>query len=225
MSEIPRRTTLLAIAIACVSKIVHAGDRFYSRAKVYNRRGIPKRAFDVDRVLGSQSLIAVAGAAAIEAAVTGSQTVRRKVFTVPQTTLQAGNVVLSDIALALYEQGSWACTGVLTMPKEVEGEGRAAVVQVIVRAYAGTAELPISDFTHQPRLWETRQRYSVLKGQSRSVSLMPVAGLEGGQVFSHLGVAGDETRLSPGEQLYRHCTRHFTATTHLQLTLERLQPA
>jgi hypothetical protein len=225
MSEFPRRTTLLALAAACFTKLAGAAERFHSRSKLCNLGGIPKRAYETDRVLESQSLIAIAGVAPPEPTVIGRETRRRKLFNVPQQTLKVKNVVLSNIALAFYEDGYWACTGTLSMPQNAEGEGRLAIVRIIVRAYAGGAQLPLAEFTNQPRLWETKQKYSVKKGQSTAIALMPAAGLEGGSVASHLGGQSDETCLSPGERLSRLCSLHFASMTHVELVLERLQPA
>lgn len=127
----------------------------------------------------------------------------RKAFFVDRTSFEADHVLLSRVSLAIYNDGRYVGTGILSFDGGPDGAFHGANVLIRVRAYAGTPQAPVSslkkgtgtttdngqvppvvepvpfasspsgDLDHMRLLWHTRQLVWIGRQQTKAISLFP----------------------------------------------------
>lgn len=193
---------------------------FHLRQKACNQRGVPVHSYGGDDRRHSASAVAVApinqpapppGTTAANQPAPATQ-LQRKLFTLATPTLAVDQVRLSRISLALYSDGSAACTGLVEHTGGPNGDLLGNEVTVRIRAFAGTPQYR-GALDNAPMLWATESTFWLNRQEPTMISLLPTADPPGsGKFFS--SIVPQQASLPAAVQ------SHFNEITHLEVQIE-----
>lgn len=143
---------MIAVAGLASAASVWGDKLFFHHGKRSNACGV--RDYEYDFTAGGVTTRAIAiapvdqpqhvatGAAPDPLAAPGESL--RKAFFVDRTSFEADHVLLSRVSLAIYNDGRYVGTGLLSFDGGPDGAFHGANVLIRVRAYAGTPQAPVS---------------------------------------------------------------------------------
>jgi hypothetical protein len=143
----------------------------------------------------------------------------RKAFFVDRTSFEADHVTLSRVSLAIYNDGRYAGTGILSFDGGPDGAFHGANVLIRVRAYAGSPQAP-GGLDHMRLLWHTRQLVWIGRQQTKAISLFPEPPRAHPiQLEQATPTVLDSLSQAPSFQI----REHFHELTHFEIIVERQQ--
>ncbi|MBS0202713.1 MAG: hypothetical protein JSS49_07420 [Planctomycetes bacterium] len=136
---------------------------------------VTKRLTNENTESGSGPMLAIAGQhwSAQPPDVLAPAMFRRKSFSLKQPSLQADNVTLDRIGLAIYETGHVALTGLVSDTGGQDGLTKGSDITIRVRGY-GMNRLNSPTLPNGPLHFEMSSNCRVLRGRSDAISLVPL---------------------------------------------------